>query len=221
VTGSDGVVRIPSGEQGMNLRLLHFRAIRSSRATAIFLVCCLSTLAQAQVGVHFKNFRDATFRVETIALPAVTAAASQFIFRPAGFGTGAEGYGYHYGVSLADNVNGKVMRKFVFAAASGHLDHYKAMEKGIIFRRILNATGHTIFVDPQSENKSFNWSGLPASLASAALSNGYQPSEQRTWSATLQRVGSNSAGYLIGDMFAEFRSAGCAVPLLHRLLGCK
>lgn len=205
----------------MSLRLLHLVAGRSSRAAMILAVCCLCTLAQAQTGIYFKDFRDATFRVETLAMPAVTTAASQFVFKPAGFGTGAEGYGYHYGVSLADNVNGKFMRKFVFAAASGHQDHYQAMEKGTIFRRILNAAGHTIFVDPQSENKSFNWSGLPASLASAASSNAYQPSEQRTWSAALQRVGSNSAGYLIGDMFTEFRSAGCVVPLLHRLLGCK
>jgi hypothetical protein len=76
-------------------------------------------------------------------------------------------------------------------------------------------------VDPQAEHKSFNWSALPASFASAGLSTAYQPREQQTWSATLQRIGTNSAGYLVGDLFTEFRSVACVVPFLRPVLRCK
>jgi len=187
--------------------------------------CCPSLQAQGQVKQAFEDFRTETWKVETVVEPAVTAAGSQFIFKPAGFGKGAEGYGYHYGVSLADNVNGKFIRKFVFPSLSGHLDQYRPKGKGTVLRRLLNAAGHTIFVDPQGPKKSFNWSGLPASFTSAGLSNAYQPSEQRTLSATLQRIGTNSGGYLFGDVLSEFqpelRAAGCAIPVVRAILKCK
>jgi len=187
------------------------------------LVCPLARgqATERNPGDDFKAFLTSTFSVETIALPAVTAASSQFVFKPAGFGTGAEGYGYHYGVSLADGVSGKFMRKFVFALASGHPDQYHPKQEGSIFARFLNAAGHSVFVDPQVKTKSFNWSGIPASFVSAALSNAYQPSQQQTWSATLQRGATNSGGYLFADVLAEFRSLGCGVSWLHRVLGCK
>src|SRR5258708_23963944 len=112
------------------------------------------------------------------------------------------------------------MRKLVFATASGHVDEYHPKESGNFFGRVMNAAGHSIFVDPQADHKSFNWSALPASFASAGLSTAYQPSEQQTWSASLQRVGTNSAGYFVGDLVNEFK---CDVPIgfVRRLLRCK
>jgi hypothetical protein len=187
------------------------------------LVCPLARgqAVERDAGADFKTFLTSTFSVETIALPTVTAASSQFVFKPAGFGKGAEAYGYHYGVSLADGVSGKFIRKFAFALASGHPDQYRPKQEGTIFARFLNAAGHSLFVDPQVKTKSFNWSGIPASFASAALSNAYQPSQQQTWPATLKRGATNSGGYLFADVLAEFRSLGCGVSWLHKLLGCK
>ena len=203
------------------------KLLRGAGLTLFALVCgstCPRVKAQTaerKPGADFKAFLTSTFSVETLVVPAVTAAGSQFVFKPAGFEDGAEGYGHHYGISLADNVNGKFMRKFVFAAASGHPDLYLVKENGSIFGRFLNAAGHTLFVDPQARKKSFNWSGLPASFVSAAISNTYQPSNQRTWSATLQRAGTNSGGYLFGDVLSEFRSLGCRIAPLHAILKCK
>ena len=183
-------------------------------------IFCLCSGVQAEENKYFKSFTDETFKVETIAQPALTAAFSNWVTKPAGFGTGAEGFGYHYGVALADNVNGKFMRKFVFAAASKHVDKYEPKGSGKFFGRFMHAAGHSVFVDPQAEHKSFNWSALPASFASAGLSSAYQPSEQQTWSASLQRAGTNSAGYFAGDLFNEFK---CDVPIgfVRRLLRCK
>src|ERR1043166_3091255 len=180
----------------------------------------LCSVMQAEENVYFKSFREDTFKIETIAQPAFTAGFSNWVTKPAGFGTGAEGFGYHYGVALADNVNGKFMRKFVFAAASKHVDKYEPKGSGKFFGRFMHAAGHSVFVDPQAEHKSFNWSALPASFASAGLSSAYQPSEQQTWSASLQRAGTNSAGYFAGDLFNEFK---CDIPVgfVRRLLRCK
>lgn len=171
-------------------------------------------------GVDFKAFVDSTFEWETIAEPAATAAGSQFIFKPAGFGPGAEGYGHHYAIAITDNVSGKFMRKFLFPVASGVPDNYVAKGNGNLFARFLNAATHTIFADPQTR-KQFNWSGLPAGLASAALSDAYQPRQQQTWSATFQRFGTNTAGYFFGDVVMEFQSLGCGIPVLRNILKCK
>jgi len=197
----------------MNCRVVHVIIFLASLAG-------LCSVMQAEENVYFKSFREDTFKIETIAQPAFTAGFSNWVTKPAGFGTGAEGFGYHYGVALADNVNGKFMRKFVFAAASKHVDEYHPKGSGSFFGRLVNVAGHSVFVDPQADKKSFNWSALPASFASSALSTAYQPSEQQTWQAALQRAGTNSAGYLVGDLFTEFK---CIIPwsVTRRVFGCK
>ena len=48
---------------------------------------------------------------------------------------------------------------------------------------------HAVVYTIMASDRTFNWSGLPASFASAGLSNTYQPCEQRTWTATLERAG--------------------------------
>jgi hypothetical protein len=193
----------------------------STCAALLAAIGWMGSLAHAEENKYFKSFADATYKNPgTLIQPAFTAAFSNWITKPAGFGSGAEGFGYHYGVSVADNVNGKVMRKLVFAAASKRVDKYEPKGNGSFFGRFMYAAGHSVFVDPQAEHKSFNWSALPASFASAGLSNAYQPSEQRTWSASLQRAGTNSAGYFAGDLFSEFK---CDIPIgfVRRLLRCK
>jgi hypothetical protein len=203
---------------------LSSKRICSSVQFVVLTVLCLSTASAQQAGKagvkgDFQAFVSSTLSVGTFVTPAVTAAGSQFIFKPAGFGTGINAYGYHYGVSLADTVGGKFFRKFVFPAVSGQPDRYEPTHGKRTLTRILSAAGHGIFVDPLQLRK-LNWSGAPASLVSAALSNAYQPSEQQTWSATFQRFGTNSAGYALGDMLCEFSVELSKIPLLGKIVKC-
>lgn len=165
-----------------------------------------SVHAQSSLSTYAIDFYEATLHkstFETLAAPAVTGAFSNYVTQPSGFGSGGEGLGYHYGVSLADNVEGKFLRKFVFAAASGRHDKYCPLGSAAPFKmRIRNVVLHSMFSIPQSGRR-FNWSALPASLAAAAVSNSYQPDRQRTIAATFQRFGTNAAGYFVGDFFAE------------------
>lgn len=191
--------------------LLHKR----QQQIPIFLKRCLPMIAfgygafvplvsQGQTAsVYGQDFVKATFSVETVLAPAPTAAFSNYVFQPSGFGSGAEALGYHYGVSLADNVSGKFLRKFAFAAVSHREDQYCPIGAARNWpTRLRNAALHTVFAVPQT-SRVFNWSGLPASMAAAALSNAYQPAPQRTWAATFQRFGTNAAGYLASDVIAE------------------
>jgi len=155
------------------------------------------------------DFLDATFQFETVWEPAVTAAFSDYVTQPAGFGTGGVGFARHYWVAVADNVNGKFMSKFAFAAASKRSDCFEPEEKTSFWRGIRIAALHSIYTNRAASFErlgwsNFNWSGAPASLASAGLSNAYQPGPQRTWSATSLRFAENFGGHAGGDVGTQF-----------------
>lgn len=176
-----------------------------------FTLFALARLTAAQSpGVYEKDFEKATFQPGTLLVPALSAGAvvgwSDYVSPVNGFGRGWQGYGHHYAVALGDNVNGKFMRKFVFAAASHHEDNYLLTAGGFRARMAL-AAAHTLYVNPDTNDwkltwKTLNWSGIPASFAEAGLSNAYQPAPQRNWSSTFTRVGTETAGYAAGNVLA-------------------
>jgi hypothetical protein len=159
------------------------------------------------VAPYAQDFLDATFNLDTLTVPAASGAFSAYVARPKGFPSGTEGLGLHYGVALADNVSGKVIRDFAVAALARRQDHYVPLGKGSFWKRVWNAAEYTVIVAPGTSERAINWSGLPGSFAAAALSNAYQPAEQRTWLATLERAGTNTAGYIVGNIWLEFTKA--------------
>jgi len=178
---------------------------------------------RAQAGVYWADFMTETFTIETPVSPAFTAAWSQYISKPAGFSPGFSGYSHHYGVSIADNLNGKLMRDVgaPFLSEQRYEPYYYSGRGTKSFwSRLGQASLHSIFADPESEKnlKNFNWSGIPASLTSAALSNVYQPIEQRTPASTFQRFGTNALGYAAGDLASELL---CDVELVRHFVSCR
>jgi len=169
--------------------------------------CCGQVQTNRDVAVYRQDFEQATFTtvpgaLSTAIVPPATAAFSNFVFRPAGFGSGADAYRYHYEVALADNINGKCLRKLIVPAISGKRDTYDTDRQGTFFQRLARASRHSLHYD--SRSRQFNWSGLPSSAFSAALSNLYQPPRQRTLWATTKRTGTNSLGYWFADVAWEF-----------------
>ena len=171
------------------------------------LVPCCQCQINGNIAVYRQDFEQATFTtvpgaLSTAFVPPATAAFSNFVFQPAGFGSGADAYRYHYEVALADNINGKFLRKLLVPAISEKRDIYETDRQGTFFQRLARASRHSLYYDPRS--RQFNWSGLPSSAFSAALSNVYQPSQQRTLWATTKRTGTNSLGYWFADVAWEF-----------------
>jgi hypothetical protein len=192
---------------GLNLAKAYLGRKRSFHlyAPLLFIGLLGATPLRAQLSAYWNDFDTATLQPETLLTPAYTAAFSNYVIEPAGFGGGGTGLGYHYGVSLADNVQGKFFRKFAFAAASRREDTYYFLgDRPSIGKRIGNVLLHSILSVPQCSHQ-LNWSGVPASLVSAAFSNIYEPDAQRTLSATMTRFGTNSAGYVLSDVLSEFK----------------
>jgi hypothetical protein len=187
-----------------------------------FLFVLLSGSLRAQSSVYFMDFVSETFQVVTPVSASVTAAWSQFISKPAGFGPGFSGYAHHYVVSLGDNVNGKLIRDVGAPLISRrrYEPYYFSGGGKSVWYRLGRASLHSVFADPDSEKslQNFNWSGIPASLTSAALSNAYQPTEQRTVAATFQRFGTNALGYAAGDLASELL---CDVEFVRHFVSCR
>jgi hypothetical protein len=179
----------------------------------------LFPMARAQSSLYLKDFVRATVTPETLLAPAATGAFSNYVTKPAGFGSGAEGFGYHFGVALADNVSGKFLRKVAFAAPARHQDYYCPLGSAVpLPQRLLNVVLHSVFNVPQT-SRVFNWSALPASLAGAALSTLYQPDQQRTASAVFTRFGTNAAGYMVGDLLSELTFKPKPSVAIHLVIG--
>jgi hypothetical protein len=179
-------------------------------------------VAQAQDSAeHFKDFTHSVMSPGTVLIPGASSAFSQFVTKPAGFDPGAKGYGEHYGIALADNVSGKFVRDFGFPVVFRQDVKYVADQPSTgVWHRVGHACLHSVVVG--TDKRQLNFSGVPASFATAGLSNLYQPQEQRTWSATLQRTGTNAGGYVLGDLASEFGPEICALrKKLHLGFGCK
>jgi len=164
------------------------------------------------VSDHFKKFSDSTFAtvggaIQTVGAPLGTTSFSQLFTSHVGFADDGAGFGHHYGVNLLGNVSGKFLGKFVLPATFRQDELYvpapsgssPALRLGHIVKHIVIARSadHTHNV--------FNLSAIPNSLLTAALSNTYQPPEQRTAADSAARFGYNVLGFVMGDAFTEFQ----------------
>jgi|SRR5579859_2931734 len=186
-----------------------------ARILIVLWFACIASAKAQDVGQDWQNFLRQSFSLSTLAVPPATASFSAFVGKPAGFGSGSSAFGLHYGVALADNVNGKFMRSFALPliAKESEQDYVRLGPPAAFSRRLGHVLLHSVITD-----QGFNWSGMPASAASAALSNAYQPSEQVTLRATAVRVGTNHAGFLLSDFASEF---ACDLPVVKSLAHCK
>ncbi len=187
------------------------------RARILIVLCfaCVASATAQDVRQDWQNFLRQSFSLSTLAVPPATASFSAFVSKTAGFGSGSSAFGLHYGVALADNVNGKFMRSFGFPLITKESEHdYVRLGPTAAFsKRLGHVLLHSVIADQR-----FNWSGIPASAASAALSNAYQPSEQVTLRASAVRVGTNHAGFIFSDFASEF---ACDLPVIKSLAHCK
>jgi hypothetical protein len=167
--------------------------------------CRVSQLPETEsLTEHFADFVHDTVSTSslplTIVTPALTASASQLLFKPAGYGTGARAYAYHYGLSVADSVDGKFVRDFALPVLFRENPHYSSTIDCTPKQRVLHVLKNVVLTD----HGRLNWSSLPASAALSGISALYVPTAQQTWTAALTRFATNAAGRLVGDAYGEF-----------------
>jgi hypothetical protein len=174
----------------------------------------LGTTEQDTVTVsdHFKTFSDSTFAtvggaIQTVGAPLVTTSFSQLFTSHVGFADDGAGFGHHYGVNLLGNVSGKFLGKFVLPATFRQDERYLPAPSGSSpALRLGHIVKHIVIARSADHTRNvFNLSCVPNSLLTAALSNTYQPPEQRTAADSAARFGYNVLGFVLGDAYAEFQ----------------
>jgi hypothetical protein len=168
------------------------------------------------VSDHFKKFMDSTVAtpggaIETLGAPLITTGFSQLFTSHAGFGNDGEGFGQHYGVNLLGNVSGKFFGKFVLPSTLHQDERYRAYGPEHSPIRRLGHIAEHLFLTCSADHSHmvFNASGIPNSILTAAISNTYQPVEQRTAADSAARFGYNVLGFVVGDAYTEFKPEIC------------
>lgn len=165
-------------------------------------------------GGHFlqfaKEFGSWRTDLQVVVAPAATAGMSQLVTSHAGFVSGPEGFGKHYGVNLIGEVSGRFLSHFLMPALFHQDARYirKGAGQGGLAGfadRLAHVGMHAIYAPAdEGSGASFNWSNIPGSVINSALSNTYQPDAQRTALAAGERVLWGMLGYTASDVYGEF-----------------
>jgi hypothetical protein len=205
--------------------LLLFLLLTSTQTAAQTVTAPDSAKTQTEGAVtvsdHFKTFTDSMVTtlegsIQTVGAPLVTTGFSQLFTAHAGFGNDAAGFGQHYGVNVLGNVTGKFFGKFVLPSALHQDERYQCVGPGHSPIRRLGHVAEHLFMTRSADHSYmvFNASAIPNSLLTAALSNSYQPVEQRTAANSTARFGYNVLGFVAGDAYSEFKPDLCSLAAL-------
>lgn len=167
---------------------------------------------------HFGCLIKAVIDWKTVAVPGVTAGASQLFTSHYGFSDDWSGYGKHYGVNVVGNVGGKFIGNFAIPALFHQDEQFVPLQDGSAPHDQFKNVFFHLFITRRADHSQpsvFNVSAIPGSAVNALLSNTYEPSRQRNAAATAQRFGWNIAGFVAGDAYAQFHcDLGKLVPWL-------
>jgi hypothetical protein len=197
-------------------------------AVAGLVVCAGNAWGQnsclAQKG-NWQDFRCRTLSPGTILWPAASATRGYIFDHTDGYSSRPPGWAHRFGVSLGDNVDGKFMSSFLMPALSGHhRENYRYIGAGQgagLGRRMGHAAMHTLLSDPDAgwNFRNLNWSAIPASAASTAVSNVYRPAQEQTFGENVHRLSLSVSIFAMKDFASEFL---CGVNRwdLHKLATC-
>jgi len=171
------------------------------------------TAAQKREGGAANNFRDFAhqlFSPGTVLMPAASAGIAQATSDDHAYAPGGEGYAYRFGNAVADNADGKFMRAFLMPTLFNQVEHYRPLgEDKRGGQRFAHVLAHSFVTKTRNGNNTFNMSGIPASMATAAVGNYYYPDKYATTWHMMQRAGYMQAGYFAGDFWTEFKPDIC------------
>ncbi len=160
---------------------------------------------------NFKDFVGDTLSPATILGPAFGAGMTMTgSSSKVSFGTGAEAYGYIFGLKVADSANGRFIREFLLPTVTNQLHRYQRFGKDHkVNARIGHAFAHQFVTKTRNGTTTFNMSSIPGSWAVAGVGNFYYPDQKTTVWATTQRAAWTQVGYLSSDLFKEFAPEFC------------
>jgi hypothetical protein len=121
------------------------------------------------------------------------------------FGTGASGFGYLYGVTMADNVIGTELGGAILPSLFHQDPRYFWKGTGTVKSRVFYALSRAVICRGDNGKEQFSWSGVGGDLGAGAFSNLYYPAQDRHGAAlTLENGGLSMAADALNNVVQEF-----------------
>ena len=135
---------------------------------------------------------------------AFTSWLAQVQGQEASWGRGAAAYGKRYATTFSDDVIATFMTTGVMPTLLHQDPRYFELGEGRPWYRSGYAATRSLVTLSRTGHRQFNYSDVAGNGIAAAVSNLYHPSEDRSWSATLTRWGTQMMWDVLSDELKEF-----------------
>lgn len=152
----------------------------------------------------FMLFARSSYDPVTLVTPLLKVPILQAMDHSGAYGNGLEGFGYRYGVALADGASSRFFRMFLFPAVLGEDPRYFRKSQGSFKSRLGYSMSRLVVTRKDSGRESFNWSRLLGSGAAAGLSKTYYPQSQQDAGTYFLNFGLSYAAEATSNVLKEF-----------------
>jgi hypothetical protein len=187
----------PAHQDGQTKRILgiipNFRSVSANQH-----------LPPQSVKEKFVTASQDSFDYSAIVVPALLAGYDLGINETPEFGHGGIGYGRYLWHSVIDQTSENMFVEFVVPAIAHEDTRYYTLGEGGFSKRAFYAIKHVVVTRNDSGKNVFNSGEVLGSGMSAALSNAYYPSAERTFGNTAQQWGTSIGIDAFTFAFREF-----------------
>jgi hypothetical protein len=144
------------------------------------------------------------FDYSSIFLPAVVAFEQYERNATPEFGSGGVGYGRYLWHAVVDQTSENYFVEFVVPAVTHEDPRFYTLGHGGFKKRAVYSVTRVFVTRTDKDTESFNYSEIVGAGMSAALSNAYYPSRERTFGNTGTQIGTNVGIDAATFLFKEF-----------------
>jgi len=134
-----------------------------------------------------------SFDYSSFITAGILAGASQAKKSYPEFGQGAKGYGRYYWHAMADQAVGNYLTEAIVPVVTHEDPRYYTLGHGGFFKRTGYAVSRLLITRTDAGGRTFNISEIAGNAAGAGISNTYYPGNERTWTKTYQKWGTQIA----------------------------
>jgi hypothetical protein len=156
------------------------------------------------VGRKFELFVNQSISPPYVIAATISSAFDQARNVPPGYGQGWDAYGSRFGECMARASSDSFFSSFLFASIMRQDPRFFPQIHPTLWGSVKYSFKRLVVTRTDSGRSVFNASGLLGPVATEALSNDYLPKAEQTGAKTAERVGTDLAWRLAGNMFKNY-----------------
>lgn len=152
----------------------------------------------------FAMFAMGSFDPYVFPFVAFTSGVAQLQNEERSWGRGVGAYGKRYATAFADNTIGNLFTTAVGPTFLRQDPRYFVLGQGSVLHRAGYALSRSVVTRTRAGRPVFNLSEIGGNFVGAGISNVYHPPEDRTWTGTLSRWGTQVMWDTLTNVMKEF-----------------